>query len=214
MRTQQNSPRSQPRLCTPSPLLNKGIFHSHHYHLWNLIFHKLCETDFVPFTLKELLTHSPNPPEFAHSSKETSKSWETLLFSQLTTAATECVLLPSVTQHLGEKNCSGGSVKTGHTAVYRKERDQILTTGKLKHRTHILNGKNNRWWKSCEHKIKEKGILLGMHRAGVQHRKSSGTMSKGALIDWVIPLPLGGRPTCLVLIFGYVFTSLKLKVCK
>lgn len=95
---------------------------------------------FVPFTLQELLTHSPNPPEFAHSSKETFKFWETLLFSQLTTT----VLLPSVTQHLGEKNCSGRSVKTGHTAVYRKERDQILTTGEVETPNSYTEWKNNR----------------------------------------------------------------------
>lgn len=42
----------------------------------------------------------------------------------------ECLLLPSVTQHLREKNCSGKNVKTGCTAFYRRERDQVLSPRK------------------------------------------------------------------------------------
>lgn len=75
-------------LCSPSPglthaslLLNEGIFHLYHFHLWNMIFHKLCEMDFVPFTLHELLSHFPDLPEFAHSWKRIFKSWEMIVFS-------------------------------------------------------------------------------------------------------------------------------------
>lgn len=52
-----------------------------------MIFHKLCEKDFVPFTLHKRLAHFPNPSEFAHSWKRPFKSWEMILFSQLATAA-------------------------------------------------------------------------------------------------------------------------------
>jgi len=34
--------------CTTPLLQNKGIFHSLFFHLWKMIFHRLCEKDFVP----------------------------------------------------------------------------------------------------------------------------------------------------------------------
>lgn len=112
--------------CTTPLLQNKGIFHSLFFHLWKMIFHRLCEKDFVPFTLNELLAHFSNLLTLESTLLSPGKYFCFLSWLLL---PTECLFLPSVTQHFREKNCSGENVKTGHTAVYRKERDQVLPPG-------------------------------------------------------------------------------------
>lgn len=129
MRTQQTSLQSQPRTDARLPAAKWRNFPLVPFRLWNMIFHKLCEMDFVPFTLHELLSHFLDLPEFAHSWKWIFKSWEMTVFSVDFCCPQKVSGSIQWLSTWERKNCSGGNVRTGHTAVYKKERDQMLRPG-------------------------------------------------------------------------------------
>lgn len=144
-----------------------------------MIFHRLCEKDFVPFTLNGLLAHFLNLLTLKSTLLSPGKRFCFLSWLLL---PTECLFLPSVTQHFRGKNCSGENVKTGHTAVYGKERDQVLPPGEgetpylkteWKKTTDGGSPARTRWWGKQLQKL-----------CHMWAGKFIGTGSKRALLKW------------------------------